>query len=530
MRYAVNGLLSLVFSARNEVNETNSTDDSVADDVSSASSGTNPTQSNLTVAVDVDAEFQFGDAIHETTSTKSSESANESPGHITEEKKSHPYSTVTMDSWTRHMAPYAEPPHVSVRTSQMHGVGFPVDHSALLWCNQVLKSVNTYMKKIVHAGHNAEIDIASIVKLKSEFRVTTPEDVIPPLAAYLWRNASQAMYSGLAVDSERIEMYAVLNKSSLWLMATVFNTSYLSAIVSCYFLVPLLVMATAMLYEVGDKKSWAPRPKSDFEALLPSNHLCLGIFDDVFMIICPQLFCYLKSNAVYVITPIIAMCIGVMALDYSDPILFLHRYGMYFQWGVSYGVAVFAHMLFLGIVIALRRTSAFCASVAYTIIRWTIWCDWIRYYMKFGTKPVKKLFKPLLNLLNLEFLLGAIAMGAILVGVIVTKQRIGGVISFVLVCTCVCYVVATASFLFIFLTAVVWKPKRSSKYLQPTLALYLPAILLAKPSLYFCWSLIFDKLPMLFAMSRVYEIFGPELINYSLCLTCIVCDLIMSLR
>jgi hypothetical protein len=545
-RYVVNALLSFVLSSgESGANQTAAADNVVVDSASyQDSTVANNTQQTASVTVDVDAEFQFEDNVPNSSQRENAEAAaaadttkstavplDQGPTESEDlTKKKHPYSSVTMDSWALNMAPYAEPPHVSVRTSQMAGVGFPVDHLALLWCNQVLKAVNSYMKKIVIAGHQADVDMASIVKLKSEFKVTAPDDVIPPLVAYLERNASQAMYSGLAVDLERAAMHVILNKSTMWLIATVFNTSYISAIATCFVLVPLLVMATAMLHDVADKKGWAPRPKSDFEALLPANHLFLGILDDIFMILCPQLYCFLKANAAYIVAPVIAVCIGMMALDYSDPVLFLHRYGLYFQWGVAYGVAVAMHMVFIGLVTAARAIFAFCASIVYGLLRWTIWCNLVQRGVKAATKPLTKLVKPLYEKIALEYLLAALSLSAAMVGVVIAKERVQGTLGFILVCTSVCYIVATATFLFVFAMAVVWKPKRSSKLLLPTLALYFPAILLSKPSLLFCWSMLFDKLSVLTAMSRVYNIFGPELINYTLCMICIVCHLTMSLR
>ena len=442
-------------------------------------------------------------------------------------RSSHPYSSITMDNWQLHMAPYIDPPHVSIRTSQMPEVGFPVDHKALLWCNQVLQSVNAYMHAI-NIESKASVDMSSVVPVRPEYRPEVPtDDVIPPLASYLLRNASLGVYVGKAVDDERSILRGILSNSTLWLMATVYNVSFATTILTCYMLVPLLVIASAMLFEVTGKAQWAlhDRPKSEFDALMPANHLFLGVFDDLWMILSPQTYRFVCSKASFLWPPLMALVAYRMVTDLNHPALFFKRYSVYFQWALSYGVAIAIHVILLGAIMVIRSIFAFLARSVYAGLRWTVWCDFVRHRVKGALKPLRKS-----SMANLDvLLLVSVAMGSIAMG-FYCSGRVSGTAGRIMHFTSICFLVLAASFLVIFAAAVLWKPKGSSKLLFAFLALYAPMVVLMAPSASYCLTIILGDLQMVSRMSSVHEIFGPQLIHYTLCLACIVCHLTHSLR
>ncbi len=59
---------------------------------------------------------------------------------------------ITQAEWDRLMLHSIEPQHVSLRTTMLRAVGFPVDHLAMLWCSQVLKEVLRIMQKLDSLG------------------------------------------------------------------------------------------------------------------------------------------------------------------------------------------------------------------------------------------------------------------------------------------------------------------------------------------------------------------------------------------
>ncbi len=557
VRYVINTMLNLVYPSFTS-DGTGSASSNQSATTNGANAAASSTQQQLEgygsnaggrgTSADIDAEFElFEDALSNAAERDTSASENQpNPEDLSAEKSSqqHPYSSITMDNWLLHMAPYIDPPHVTVRTSQMAGVGFPVDHKALLWCNQVMRAVNTYMHHIItmedgeEDGEGSRIDMTAIVKLRNasdgDLESSIPvDDIIVPLAAYLKRNASLGIFLGHAVNEERKTMHSILSSNTLWLVATVYDTSYITVIITCYMLIPLLVIASSILFDIGDKKKLpaSQRPRSDFEALMPANHLCLGILDDVLMVICPQLYCFMRANISYVFPPIFAVCIIRLVMDSSDPVLFMRRYGIYFQWVISYGVALSMHLLFLAFVLLVRKAFSFCILSIYTMLRYTVWCDFVRKRVKFDMKSLRKVCPKAMDcIFNLESFVTLSVLVGISLGGVFASQRCGGSVGLIVLYSAVCYLVLTVTFLLIFVGAILWKPKGSSALLFPTLGLYLPAVVLAKPSFEYCIFIVFGDLSMLSTMSSLFELFGPELMNYTLCMASLAAHLTYMLR
>ena len=484
----------------------------------------------------VDAEFDFAASLSQTTTSDTIPSppdAPSAPAAPTSRLRKHPYSSIDMDNWQLHMAPYMEPPHVSIRTSQMPEVGFPVGHEALLSCSQVQRSVNTYIHGIANGKSQANVDMSSLVPVRPEYQPEVPvDDVIPPLASYLLRNASLGVYFGQAVDNERHILRGQLGNSTLWLVATVYDTSFITTILTCYMVIPLLVIASTVLFEVTDKVQWAlhKRPKSDFDALMPANHLFLGVLDDLFMILCPQTYSFVCSKASVMWAPLVALIVFRMMAFINHPELFLNRYGIYFQWIVSYGVALTIHLILLGCVSAIRLLFAFFARTVYLALRWTIWCNFVRHRVAAICIPVQKKIEFVVRRASLEaVLLAGVVIGCALTGTYY-RRRGSDSVGQIMVYTSICFLALSLCFLLFFVAAVVWKPKDSSKLLFSFLALYAPMVVLMVPSASYCLTIILGDLQMVSRMSSALEIFRSELINYTLCMACIVCHLVHALR
>lgn len=55
---------------------------------------------------------------------------------------------MTQDAWDMDMLPHIQPQHISLRSSMLRGVGFQVDHLAILWCRQALSVVHSVMDQL----------------------------------------------------------------------------------------------------------------------------------------------------------------------------------------------------------------------------------------------------------------------------------------------------------------------------------------------------------------------------------------------
>ena len=222
---------------------------------------------------------------------------------------------ISQDHWSMHIQPYLEPQHVTVRTSQLAGVGFPVDHKALLWCHQVVQTTTRLMTRLAATPTDTPLTGAElntkIVKLKSSYALPTwpaagdaeaqscvqradgtegsgalPEtetetcevggsSVIPilPVQEELQRTAAKNFFSRVALDDERKYLMDILTGSrqdnpehrgwwgnvvgSLHVLSLALVTAHLPTVLTCYVTISLLVMATFVLYFISTKNKWS---------------------------------------------------------------------------------------------------------------------------------------------------------------------------------------------------------------------------------------------------------------------------------
>jgi hypothetical protein len=251
---------------------------------------------------------------------------------------------IPQDHWDAHIMPYLEPQHITVRTSQLAGVGFPVDHKALLWCHQVVQTTTRLMARLARVPTNVTLSGAElssvVVKMKSQYALpswpapaegaaagaeagscaqdesesgtplescSAPVSPIPAVQEELLRNASKHLFSRIALDDERRYFLDLLTSTradapgnrgilenlfgSLSVMSLALVTAHLTTVLTCYVAIALLVMATFVLHFISVKNKWSvPRTctplysSQDFASeaalFLPENHLFLGSFDD----------------------------------------------------------------------------------------------------------------------------------------------------------------------------------------------------------------------------------------------------------
>ena len=65
----------------------------------------------------------------------------------------------TEESWTMDMLPHIQPQHFTFRTQMLSGVGFTVDHLAILWCHQVMSVVHKLMDKLSDVPYGDRVTV-----------------------------------------------------------------------------------------------------------------------------------------------------------------------------------------------------------------------------------------------------------------------------------------------------------------------------------------------------------------------------------
>lgn len=65
---------------------------------------------------------------------------------------------ITDEDWEENIDKFIEPSYVSIRTSSLLNVEFPIDHKALLWCSQSLSVLSNSLKQLIRLkSHNLKV-------------------------------------------------------------------------------------------------------------------------------------------------------------------------------------------------------------------------------------------------------------------------------------------------------------------------------------------------------------------------------------
>lgn len=438
---------------------------------------------------------------------------------------------VTSDQWSTHMVSYVEPQHLSFRTSQVSDIGFQVDHQAMLWCQQVLSVTTKLMKKLTKVDVTGHVNMSTMVRFRPRYHAdlyvnannfTNKSAVIEPIRELLYRNQSLHVFSRTTVDDERMTFIRQLN-STLLAYGVIYNTTYLVDILTCYVAIGLLIIATSLVYDLGDKQSHKesfPRVQSYFQALAPGNHFFLGSLEDFFLVLIPtQLYQLLANQMVSIVVVILAVGIGyIFVVSRSmNPAEFLRYYGPFMQWIISYGAALSLHLLFYFIILVWRFIVASISRLIWMVLRYTVWCDIIRTPIRKLLKPLRKLSKEFSTIFSLESLLAIVSMSSLGVCLVMIKTRGRQDVTDILLVTCIVYIISFVQLFGVFLLGISWKSSSSSLLLTPALLLTIPAIPLAVPSFFFSLSIVMSGLANRQTnLGQTFDYFGPDLINCTL--------------
>lgn len=207
-----------------------------------------------------------------------------------------------IQQWNAEMHPYKEPEYVSILTNQIvedNGVGFPVDHHAMMWCHQLLSRSHTAILNILHGVYD---DVPAALRMLKLFNIkmALPEPVskvdnitnrstvlnymyspIPSLEGYHIRNLTfytqwreglikdeeylilklVKYLKGVKIDAKTVAMDDVRPTEPLTMMEMIYAASYLlgityltrhclSCVVMCYVSIALLVFTVPIFRNI----------------------------------------------------------------------------------------------------------------------------------------------------------------------------------------------------------------------------------------------------------------------------------------
>ena len=280
----------------------------------------------------------------------------------------------------------------------------------------------------------------------------------------------------------------------------------------------------------------SPALNSTVKALLPPAYSSLVTED--------------RPVVLYLLSAVAAIALPMMIFDFIfRPLQFLLKYSHLVYWVVSYGLALALRGLLLLALFALEYLSPSVVSAVRVMLRYTIWCQFIRRKYRFAFKSVKSYFtnKGVPSLFfQLNFLGGMVSVGVVAWGVVLGGRRawgrVFGVGSFLTLGTLVVSmaVLSLSAVCVPLLAANIALPgdrgapgggrggsRRYDHQSQLNLLLLLVP-LLVYPTVEFSRCLLFAPQGEYQAALPLFDLFGPERLNFLLALLAVVTHLIAS--
>ena len=343
------------------------------------------------------------------------------------------FQDISTQSWQKDFQIYSEFHHKSIRTIQMIGIKFPVDHKAILWCHQVLDKVTRAINVLVNSTSKDYLDFNFVIDIERpvpsasvlfannlpsnyiSFESTAKfkylkrchrngynrtqhlmKSVISPVASYiernesleLWRNAEdreiEYIHKGFASNKSNSNFVAFA--STVRTIFFYFVTSKLPLVALLYVVTSFAIASVPLLRSLAGMKGienlsyWDrmnPVVHSSADLLIPALNYWIKI--GLSFLVGNQLGLRVVTLLNLTLIGTLIVCIGFGCYHASSsPLAFIHSWSSMISILAAYCVALAVRAVGLLIIVIIRVIVSTFLQVAMTILRWTIWCRFIR--------------------------------------------------------------------------------------------------------------------------------------------------------
>jgi len=445
------------------------------------------------------------------------------------------YESVTLDEWKLHMTSYIEPQHISIRTSDLLDVGYPIDHDAMLWCKELVRTLSLAMRKLTKYPYDEssqsfkKFNIYKLFKYNSSKKIPGVENMIAPVRDYLNRKESYNMWKQADVKDHK-HIKSIVPGGDIVVLAITFVSSHLTKAFFCYMMISCLSITIPLVRSITGHATIGSS-LNDLNTLRPWVHLHLDVLypllDKSIVSLLPlplyelvtKLF---PSSRIYIITSVLVV-LKVVYDYWMNPQTSFHYYGNILEWIMAYGLAIAIRLLILIIIYAIRSIFNVFKNVISVILKRTIWTKSTR-------KTVKKLVKD--SKINFSIVTMIIMMCIVTVTIIYyTNNRLHD-LKVVLYYLSISKIVLIVSIGLSLMYSLLFPPDDSESYFNHTqyVLLYLPLPVLIGSSLYYSVMLLFGHSITYTNALNLYELFMPEEFNINILLLSICIHLILTRR
>ena len=391
------------------------------------------------------------------------------------------------------------------------------------------------------------------------------QDIVPVIGIARRLAMKTAWKEGSRADREHLR-----KRSPLGLLQTMvyeYMTSHLSKILIVYLVISVLILTVPLFRALSNNKMGRSGKSGtgvfkSLSFLQPWCHTHMEILspalDFTMKSLLPSpLNSYITSDRpvlLYLFLGVSVALVPKMTFEYFfRPLDFLINYSNVLYWSVSYGIALMSHGMLHLLLISVYSITAFSWSVLRTVLRYTIWCQFIRRKFRYLFKSVKKILVTNIGLSPIvfqqNFLVCTFSLGLVMTGFIIGGRRAWdrafGPDSFLTVGTfLMCLisltlgVTAVVLLLLQILVPSTLGSDKNEKQLQRQLelqnihrrevsSLLILFPLMVAPSMLFSYSLLYMPEKKYLAALPLFDMFGPERLNFLFCLLAVISHLLL---
>ncbi len=434
-----------------------------------------------------------------------------------------PFAYITPSIWTETILPYDDPQHVTIRSSQLVNVRFPVDHYAILWCHELANAVHDIMVKISRHGSGI-IPWHEILPLHGSNLIREAVDEvsileIANLNSFVSRNITNTLFHDAHMYDE-LHMRKFLSHPMM-LSAVMFFVQNVAKILSCVIGVVILSISNhilrGLLGNSGDKSS------SDKKNKKKASYFLIAAGLDAYETLLSSVVKSVQSNLME--CSVIGAVIIAIVVGYSIRNNLITQNSTWLVMNMFLCILVAIPLkVIICLVIQVVAFLAYWISLPLRIVIGLISYPWKYLHgMLSRIQPVGSALDLLARNIY-DF-----AATSLLLTIIYTASNKPQFVNLgrsnVIFSTCaICFLILSVFISVVTLTkkettygTIESKNGYKKLYTTDFLALYLSAQALAIPSFLFAGKQLYDSQPVGFDLTDVYTIFGPGRINY--CLT-----------
>lgn len=417
---------------------------------------------------------------------------------------------------------------VSLRSSQLTGVGFPIDHAAVVWCHDLLHAVSNGLRKLSKLSTQATVDWVEVFP-QVLFNTTAP------LGTYEHHMNVRQQAKKRWADASIQETSYISSKFPIRFLYEVpfaFVHHHLVKVVACYVIVCCLALfAPIVRVLTGNSEASALIVANNWDGLLLGNQFSLdlvgaAVFSALRTSVPPTMWKHMFSM-VYQLVAFVMLFKG--AYDYFFGTFEVSTYTEFVYWAIAYFLAVAIRAVVLATVQVVHRIFGFIFSVIRTILRLTVWNQAIRRAVRSSFKSVNKWGQEKLPYytactLFLQRSVAPTAVTSLWMAVyLTTKHRLQhaehlpalGRVTYGL---SVLAVVAYAIMLLGLLAALVYPPRNTiskgvgspNSYYVDLILLYIPVPVVALPTFFYSARLLYGTAVVFPSAASLYGVFDVD--------------------